>query len=125
MKFLTLCFAGVAMLASLSVRADETTLRPFQVVRMSYASTNVTTSAWTQLVANMSGLARTISVFDSSGQTMVLGTGAVGSEVAQTWYIFPGGLQLIPITIPANSRLVVKAISSTASSGEIDINFYQ
>ena len=54
---------------------------------------------------------------------MALATGAAGAEVIQM-YIFPGGNGRIPLKIAAGARVSIKAISATASVGEIDINFY-
>lgn len=91
--------------------------------RIDYTVTNVTTSAYVQLVAPLSAAANEIEIFDSSGQTLALAVGAAGSEVVQL-YIFPGGNGRVPLAIPINSRVSVKAISANAVSGEIDINFY-
>lgn len=88
-----------------------------------YSSTNVTTSAFTQLVASLSNAVNLIEVFDSSGQTMAIATGGAGSEVIQA-YIFPGGQGQIPIAIAAGTRISIKAISANATSGEIDVNFW-
>jgi hypothetical protein len=54
---------------------------------------------------------------------MALATGGAGSEVIQC-YIFPGGNGPIPLAIASGVRVSVKAISATASVGEIDINFF-
>jgi hypothetical protein len=93
-------------------------------VRNDYTSTNVTTAAYVQLVASTSNDASQIEIFDSSGQTLVLAVGAAASEVDQI-NIFPGGNGRVPLFIPSGSRVSIKAVSATASVGEIDINFYQ
>jgi hypothetical protein len=64
-----------------------------------------------------------IEIFDSSGQTMTLAIGASGVET-NLINIFPGGNGRIPLTIPAGARVAIKAVSATASVGELDINFY-
>jgi hypothetical protein len=92
-------------------------------VRNDYTVTAVTTSAYVQLVASTTSLANEIEIFDSSGQTLTLAIGASGSEVNQI-NIFPGGNGRIPLSIPAGTRVSIKAISATASVGELDINFY-
>lgn len=92
-------------------------------VRNDYTSVNVTTATYVQLVAATTSATSAIEIFDSSGQTLVLGVGAAASEVAQI-NIFPGGNGLVPLIIPAGSRVAIKAISATASTGEIDVNFY-
>lgn len=88
-----------------------------------YGSTNVTTAAYVQLVASTTSATNLIEIFDSSGQTMILGVGAAASEVVQL-YIIPGGNGQVPLSIPAGSRVAIKAQTATASSGYIVINFY-
>lgn len=92
-------------------------------IRNDYSTTNVTTSAYVQLVASTTLQANEIEIFDSSGQTLVLAVGSAGSEVNQV-HVFPGGNGRIPLLIPSGSRLAIKAVSATASVGELNINFY-
>jgi len=89
-----------------------------------YSTINVTTSAYTQVVASLSANANIIDIFDSSGQTMVIATGAAGAEV-QRAYIYPGGPGQIPLAIAAGTRVSIRAISANAVSGEINMTFYQ
>jgi hypothetical protein len=90
---------------------------------LAYTSTTVTTSAYTQILASTSGAVTLVEIFDSSGQTMLLATGAAGSEVDQI-YIFPGGNGQVPLSIGSGVRVSIKAVSASASVGEIDVNFY-
>lgn len=92
-------------------------------VRKDYSAGSVTTGAWVQLVASTTSATNLIEIFDSSGQTMKIGTGAAASEVSQL-YVFPGGNGPVSIAIPASTRVSVRAVSSTASVGELDINFW-
>lgn len=94
-------------------------------VRNVYSSTNVTTGAWVQLIASTAALINCITVFDSSGQTLELGTGAALSE-SRVMIVPPGGLGgCIRLRIPASTRLSIRAISATASVGELDITGLQ
>lgn len=93
------------------------------IIRNVYSSTNVTTAAYVQLVASTSASINLLDIFDSSGQTLVIGVGASGSEVPQ-FNIYPGGNGSIPLAIPSGSRIAIKAISGTASTGELDINAF-
>lgn len=88
-----------------------------------YSSTNVTTAAYTQLVASLGAAVNEVEIFDSSGETLVLATGGAGSEVDQA-FVFPGGNGRIPLAIASGARVSIKAVSATANSGEIAINFY-
>jgi hypothetical protein len=87
-----------------------------------YSSTNITTSAYVQLVASTTSTTNYIDIFDSSGQAMILGVGGSGSEVIQA-YIPPGGDQ-IQLAIPSGSRVAYKALTATANSGYLLMNFY-
>ncbi len=92
--------------------------------RNDYTSTSVTTGAYVQLIASVGSTAVTeIEIFDSSGQTLVLATGAGGAEVDQ-FYILPGGNGRMSFSIAASTRVAVKAVSATASVGELTVNFY-
>jgi hypothetical protein len=91
--------------------------------RNDYGSTSVTTSAYVQLKASLAAECQEVEIFDSSGQTLVLATGAAASEVDQI-YITPGGNGRIPLRIASGTRVSIKAVSATASVGEIDVNFY-
>lgn len=91
--------------------------------RNDYSSVNVTTGAYVQLISSTAGNINEIEIFDSSGQTLVLALGGSGSEVDQI-YIFPGGNGRVPLRIPIATRVSIKAVSATASAGEIVINFY-
>jgi hypothetical protein len=88
-----------------------------------YTTSNVTTSAYVQLVASTSAAASKVEIFDSSGELMILAVGAAASEVDQL-YIFPGGNGPVDLTIPAGSRVSVKAKTATASEGYLAINLY-
>ena len=92
-------------------------------VRNDYTATSVTTAAYVQLVASTTSACTEIEIFDSSGQTLVLAIGAAASEVNQI-NIFPGGNGRVPLIIAAGTRVSIKAVSATASVGEININFY-
>ena len=96
---------------------------PLQFVRNNYSSTNVTTAAYVQLIASTSGITNVIETFDSSGQTLEIAFGAPGSEVNQ-FLIFPGGNGRATVRIPASTRVSIRAVSATASSGEFDLNLY-
>lgn len=86
-----------------------------------YSSTNVTTGAWVQLIASTAAAAKGLFIFDSSGETLELGAGAAASE-SRILIIVPGGYSgFIPLAIAAGTRLSLRAISATASTGEIDV----
>lgn len=117
-------FALTFLAFSMPASAQNIPFGPLAAIRTDYSSTNVTTGAWVQLVASLGAATSGVEIFDSSGQTLLLGYGPSGQEVGQ-FIIFPGGNGIVPFGFPAGVRVVIKALSGTASSGESDINFYR
>ncbi len=92
-------------------------------VRHDYDGGNVTTAAYTQLVASLAADCTAIEVFDSSGQILLFAVGAGGSEVDKL-YITPGGNEdLIGVVLSAGDRIAIKAVDGNAVTGDIVINF--
>lgn len=85
-----------------------------------YSSTNITTSAYVQLIASTSNTTNHLSIFDSSGNGMILGVGGSGSEVIQL-YVAPGGGEY-DLAIPAGSRVAYKALTANSTSGYLLMN---
>ncbi len=93
--------------------------------RLDYSSTSVTTGAWVQLIASTAAVINQIYLFDSSGQTLELGTGAAASETRKA-IIPPGGIDgPLNLAIPAGTRVSIRAVSATADVGEIDFTGLQ
>ena len=88
-----------------------------------YSSTNITTSAYVQLVASTTAGINHIHIFDSSGQAMILGIGSPGSEVIQV-YVQPGG-DNFDLFIPAGSRIAYKALTGNATTGYLIMSFLE
>lgn len=88
-----------------------------------YGSTNITTAAYTQLIASTTSATNFLDIFDSSGQAMILATGAGGSEVILA-YVAPGG-DTIRVQIPASTRIAYKALSANATTGYLLMNLWK
>ena len=104
---------------AISVSQAATTVTEF--VRNDYTSTSVTTGAYVELIASTSATVTKMRIFDSSGQTLKIATGAAASEV-DLFLVFPGGNEEIEVNIPSGTRISIQAVSATADSGEISIN---
>lgn len=91
-------------------------------VRYAYSSGAVSTVTWVQLIASTAAKINCIQLFDSSGQTLELGTGAAASET-RVLIIPPGGLDAcVPLAIAASTRISIRALSATTGAiGEIDL----
>lgn len=103
---------------------QKTGLAYLTSARIDYSVTNVDNAAWTQLIANTGATdSQEIMLFDGGGFAMELGIGAAAAETRML-LIPPGGFNgNLPITIPAGSRLSIRAIGAAlVNLGEIDIN---
>lgn len=90
-----------------------------QLIRNNYSTTNVTTAAYVQLVASTANNINRLWIFDSSGQDLVLAVGAAAAEVDQI-QISPGGWDSsVDLFIPSGSRISIKAVSASATSGTL------
>lgn len=113
--------ADTALVVAVSPNSASPTGRAsVNLARNVYSTTNVTTAAYVQIIASTSAISNQQYIFDSSGQTLVLAVGGVGSEVDQ-FYIVPGGNGEMNLKIPSGSRVSVKAVSATANAGELNI----
>lgn len=92
--------------------------------RIDFSSTNVTSGAWVQLIADVgSTQIKKMQIFMSSGEPLLIAIGGAGSEDDQG-YIIPGGNGFIDLEIPANSRVSVKAVNATTvNTGDLLVNF--
>jgi hypothetical protein len=104
-----------------TVTASQPGRSKVALLRNDYATTPVTTAAYVQLTASTAATINKLQIFDSSGSTMVLAIGAAASEVDQI-YIFPGGQGDVELSIASGSRISVKAVSASATVGELTIN---
>lgn len=86
-----------------------------------YSSGSVTTGAWTQLTASTAADIELACITDQSGQIMELGSGSAASET-RIFLIARGFSGCIPLNIPAGTRLSLRAVSATASSGDFVIS---
>lgn len=66
---------------------------------------------------------KVIEIFDSSGQVIILATGAMGAE-SDNIYIMPGGNGPVQLEIPTGTRLSIKPYNTSISVGFFIINVY-
>ena len=99
-----------------------------QSIRVNYATTNVTTGAFTQISTAIRTDARAVSIFDSGGGEMILAYGSSGGEQT-AMRVFPGGNSgPEPLLLNSGMRLAIKCADSstpaTVSSGVFIMNLY-
>lgn len=89
--------------------------------RHDYSGATVTTGAWTELITATAAEINELRIFDSSGRTLELGTGAAASETRKL-IIPPGGFDSpVGLRITVGTRISVRAISADATSGELTL----
>ena len=95
------------------------------VQSLSYSGTNVTTGAYVTFVAVTPIACSQIVLSDSSGAVIKLAVGAAASEVDLAVMPLSGAFVLSVglNVIPAGSRLSLRAISGTASTGYATVSF--
>ena len=95
-----------------------------QGVRTVYEDINVGLSDWVVLIASLPQTVTSVSIFDSSGQTLELGicpAGAGDNAEVRQLLIPPGGMSA-KIQIASGQRVSIRAVSGAAIAGENNLN---
>lgn len=100
-----------------TLRTSEGSRTYSDSVRYDYTGGTVTTAAWTQIAAATLIAMNYVCITDQSGQIIYLGTGGVGAETP-VFMIARGFSGCIPLRIAAATRLSLKAVSASASTGD-------
>ncbi len=88
------------------------------------SGTNVTSSAYVQLLATTTSAASAMMLHNSGAQPLKLAIGGAGSEV-DTGIVIPIAVTiLVPCAVGNAKRLAVKSIGGTQSSGIVTVSFY-
>jgi hypothetical protein len=119
MQYLWLLFAFFGSLISSSLFAAANTT---QVNVLSYAGTNVTTSAYVQLVASSPVSVSRLQVCDTSTKLLKIATGAAGFETDR-FTVQISGCVSIPYYFPPATRFSIKAIDASATTGYNTLSF--
>lgn len=82
----------------------------------SYSSGNVSTSAYTVLLASMPYSSSHLEICDSSGHLLKIATGATGSEMDVASVPISGCI-IVPLYIAAGTQISIKAIDANATTG--------
>lgn len=87
-----------------------------QVNVLSYSSTNVTTSDYVTLFASTPISVSKIQILDSSTKILKVAIGASGDEI-DICTCPVSGTVIIPVFIPQGTRISIKAIDASATTG--------
>lgn len=93
-----------------------------QVNILSYSSTNVTTGAYVQLVYASPITASKLQVCDTSTKILKIAAGASGSEV-DLFTVQVSGCVVVPYYIIAGTKLWIKAVDASATTGYNTLSF--
>lgn len=88
----------------------------------SYATTNVSTSAYVTLVSSAPLTVSKLQICDTSGELIVIAKGEAGSEV-DICTVQISQCIILPIYLEAGERLSAKAITNNATNGYNSISF--
>lgn len=91
---------------------------------LSYSANNVTTSAYTTVDASLVGGCGNIVVVDTSTQLMKLAIGAAGAEVDIAIFQGNGSPVQLSVYIKPGTRVAVKAITASATSGYLALSYF-
>lgn len=89
------------------------------------ATSNIGTAAYTTGIASTAAAATWVSVYNPSASFLTLATGAAASEVDKLYIGASGWSGPFPLYLPAGTRVSLKSIVSTVSSGDVLINLIQ
>ncbi len=87
------------------------------VASNAYASTNVTTGAYVQLIAATANAINNVCISNSSGSIIKVATGAGASEVDRIYLPAGGAGCYTALNIPASTRISLEALDQTAATG--------
>lgn len=91
-----------------------------QPIRFLASDTAIPFASYLEIVASTSLIANAVHFFNGTGFSVILAFGSAGSEVDQ--FIFPPSGDVVPLRVPAGTRLTLKAFSANITSGEIVVN---
>jgi hypothetical protein len=80
-------------------------------------------NVWLELIASASTAVNMIEIFDSTGNTALIGYGASPGEVP-LFQITPGGNGLATVRIDVGTRLTIRPLVNPVDGTEFVINFY-
>lgn len=93
-----------------------------QTFNINMAGTPIGIVAWVQLSAALNAHTGWMELFESSGNAMELGQGPAGSE-SRICLVPPGGFTVPQaLILSQNMRLSIRALTGTASTGQLLIN---
>lgn len=93
-----------------------------QVNVLSYVATNVSTSAYVELVASSPIACSRLQICDTSTKVLKLATGASGSET-DICSVPVSGTVVLPYYLPIGTRISIRAVDASATTGYNVLSF--
>lgn len=88
------------------------------------STTNVTSSAWVQLVASMPFACSSILIQNSGSSVLQMALGGSGAEVAIGLFV-PSQAWLLPVQFGKGQRVSLKSMGATQSTGTVSMTCFQ
>lgn len=125
---ITVTGTGAATGAQRVVLADESSANRgrsyVNSTRTVHTSIPVTTGTWVELISSLSAEVSALTIFSSSGSTLEIGIGAAAAET-RTLLVPPGGFDaVISLRIPTATRVSVRAVDTSATTGELQVVYF-
>lgn len=101
---------------------------PAEKLSLNIASSNVSTSAWTEITAATTQPCDAMSIDNTSDAVLMLSSGAAGAEDNAIVPIYIKACeegQVIPLPMAKGKRLSVKAIDHNVTYGDLVINTFK
>lgn len=101
--------------------------RPVGKHRHNFASTNVNTGAWVEIIDDLAKPCSYVEVFNSSGSVLRLSTGAAAAEDDSeiSYYVLPNGSPImLPLEFGNGARISARAVDANATVGSLIFNFF-
>lgn len=95
-----------------------------KTVSFDFSSTNVTSSAWVQLLSSVGARCNHVEITHQGSYPVYLGYGASGAEVTERIIEPTGETIRSPLLLESGHRLALKATGTTLSTGTITMNFF-
>lgn len=100
--------------------------KPVASIQNDLVANPITTAAWAELSASLEQGACAVEIYNPSGSTIELSTGAVGEEDdhIMPYTVLPGGSSiLLPYEFARGARLSAKAVDQNANTNIFIMNF--
>lgn len=126
MKILIIFLSFLMATTSFAMKSEISLRKPVGAPAvLDTSSTNITSGAWVEMIASLQYACSGILIHNSGAQPIRVGVGAAASEVNLGLVIPIGVSILVPVELARLSRVSLRSMGSTQSSGIITLSCFQ